>query len=582
MLALFGRRRGSGAAERSSAQRYADAVPRLATASQIVLLTAHGSRHLVDVLAQRLPAAQLHVLHRRPLDRALVTRSAANVTVVHCPSTRAQVDYLLSIAPVGVVLDIGADARLAQRRLDRLFPFVEVDGSYLLDCGCGRNCHAEFARALDRSDGLPQELVELRESLAAVRSTNGFVVVDKAVRHRIGLRDSRANAVLRTRYGDTWGAVVHTLEPVEFRPRVEVVEFGDRSEWWDRTEHVRAAPDLVSVPELTLRRYSDVTCWSEQRVAKDDLWLPDTFRHPYDRALHHRRLIRKSGYLLRIRDGAPETASRRVTSPCFYFDTEHAGHFGHVLSEVVSRHWGWVLAKQREPDLRALVSRPAPGRDLPPFQQRLFAALGIDSNMIEYIEPREAVSVRCLYAATPMFSMPAYISPEISRTWRLLAQRLECEVPQTPAKVFVSRRIRRRRSCLNTAEVEAYVQDRGYTVFFPEDHDLAEQLTTFRNAEMIAGFAGSNMFPLIGAQRKNVIAIVGRSYGACNEFLITAVNGGRLSYVVAESAVEHPPNGWSPEAYQSNFTVPMDRLAAALDDAKTSRGLAFAQRGEPA
>ncbi len=564
------------------ARRYADAVPRLSTASQIVLLTMHRPRHLVDALAGRLPAAQLHVLHRRPLDPAVATRPAANVTVVHCPTARAQVDYLLSVAPIGVVLDIGADVRWAQRRLDRLFPFVELDGSYLLDCGCRKNCHAEFARELDDSSSRRPELLELRECLAAVRSTNGFVVVDKAVRHRIGLRDSGANAVLRTRFGDTWGAVVHTLGPVEFRPRVEVVEFGDRSEWWDRSVHVRAAPDLVSVPELTLRRYSDVTCWSEQRAAKDDLWLPDTFRHPYDRVLHHRRLVRKTGHMLRIRDGAPEVASRRVTSPCFYFDTEHAGHFGHVLSEVVSRHWGWVLAKERQPDLRALVSRRAPGLDLPAFQQRLFAALGIDSDMIEYIEPREAVSVRCLYAATPMFSMPAYVSPEIARTWRLIAERLECEVPRTPPKVFVSRRVRRRRSCLNTAEVEAYVRDRGYTVLYPEDHDLAAQLTTFRKAEVIAGFAGSNMFPLIGAQQKHVVAITGRSYGACNEFLITAVNGARLSYVVAESAVQHPPDGWSADAYQSNFTVPMDRLAAALDDAEAAHCTTYAGRGEPA
>jgi capsular polysaccharide biosynthesis protein len=497
---------------------------------------------------------------------------ARNVTYAHCPNAEARSEYLVSIAPLGAVLDCDADARAAQARFGRLFSFLEPDGQYLLDCLCGRDCHAELAHALDGSHGATAqpELSETRECVRSVRQADRFVVIGKGVRHRIGLRDHRTNAILRARYGDGWGAVVHTVAPTQFRPRVEVTEFGDRSEWWEGSAHTRATTDRVSVPELTLRRYADVTCWSEQRVAKDGLWLPDTFRHPYGRVLHHRRLVRNSGWTLRIRDGAPEIPSREVSAPCFYFDTEHAGHFGHVLSEVVSRHWGWVRAKEGEPDLRALVSRPRPGAELPRFQQRLFAALGIDDDMIEYIEPSEAVAVRCLYAATPMFSMPAYVSPEIARTWQLLAARLNCTQLRTPQKLFVSRRPRQRRTCLNTEQVEDFVRGRGYTVFFPEDHDLAEQLTTFRNADIIAGFAGSNMFPMIGARQKNVVAIAGRSYGACNEFLIAAVNGGKLTHVVADSAVQHPPGGWSPVAYQSNFTVPMDRLAAALDHAEAA------------
>ena len=326
--------------------------------------------------------------------------------------------------------------------------------------------------------------------------------------------------------------------------------------------------DQISAPKLTLRRYSEVTCWTEQRVAKDNYWLPDTFRHPYDRVLHHRRLVRKFGWTLRNRDGVPETPSRHITAPCFYLDTEHAGHFGHVITEVVSRYWGWLRTRELEADLRPVVSRPTPGVGIPDFQKRLFAALGIEPETVEYIEPRKAVSFDCLYAATPMFSMPAYVSPELAQTWELIAARLHRPDLPTPRRLFVSRRVRSRRSCLNADEVEEYMRERGYTIFFPEDHDLSEQITTFRNAETIVGFAGSNMCPLIGAGPKNVVAITGSSYGATNEFLISAINGGRLSYVVAASVVQHPPNGWTSAAYQSNFTVDIDRLAAALADAE--------------
>ncbi len=561
-----------GRGARRQTARYLEAAPQLADASEILVFTPVRPIRLANALSKRLPTARIDVVRRRPFDARTMAKPVPNVNYVHCSTAEALAEYLATLPPIDAVIDVDDNVRAAQRRFQRLFWFVQPGGPYLLDCRCSAACHTPLALALAGSADTqpPPELSELRAAVRAVRGPDPLLVIEKGARHRIGLRDDRANAILRARYGDAWGAVVRTRPPLEFRPRVVVKEFGDRSEWWEQDGLVRATQDRISVPELTLRRYCDVTCWSEQRVAKDNYWLPDTFRHPYDRVLHHRRLVRKFGWTLRNRDGAPEVSSREVNTPCFYFDAEYAGHFGHVVTEVVSRHWGWLHAKELEPDLRAVVSRSAPGRDVPPFQKRLFAALGIDSETIEYIEPAEAVSVSCLYAATPMFSMPAYASPELAQTWQLVAARLYRPDLRTPRRLFASRRVRRTRSCRNTLQVEAFVRERGYTVFFPEDHDLSEQITAFANAEIIAGFAGSNMFPLIGAGPKNVVAITGSSYGATNEFLIGAVKGGRLSYVVAESVVQHPPDGWSSAAYQSNFTVDIDRLGAALADAETT------------
>ena len=562
-----GRRDGALAA------RYLDAAPQLRSASEILFLAPRRHLRLANALSAQLPAARIHVVRGRSFTAASLVKPAPNVRLVQCRTAEARAEYLVSIPPVDAVLDIDSNVASAQRRFQRVFWFLQPHGVYLLDCLCPDGCHSTLALSLDRSTepDVPHGLADLRAAVAAVRRRDRFVVVEKGVRHRIGLRDHRANAILRARFGDAWGAVVQTRPALQFRPDLQIKEFGDRSKWWDQPGLVRATPDRISVPELTLRRYSDVTCWSEQRVAKDNLWLPDTFRHPYDRVLHHRRLVRKFGWTLSIRDGASDVPTRHVTAPCFFFDTEHAGHFGHVVTEVLSRHWGWVRAKECEPELRALVSRRAPGADLPAFQQRLFTALGIDADMIEYIEPREAVTVTNLYAATPMFSMPAYASPELAETWQLVGERLYRRDLATPRRLFISRRVRATRSCVNTEEVEAFMRERGYTVFFPEDHDLCIQVTAFRNAEIVAGFAGSNMFPLIGAGRKNVVTITGSSYGATNEFLISAINGGRLTYVVADSTVQHPPGGWAPAAYQSNFVLDVDLLAAALDDAEAFR-----------
>jgi capsular polysaccharide biosynthesis protein len=127
--------------------------------------------------------------------------------------------------------------------------------------------------------------------------------------------------------------------------------------------------------------------------------------------------------------------------------------------------------------------------------------------------------------------------------------------------------VRKIRSCVNTEAVEQLVRDRGYEIFYPEDHSFADQLTAFVDAEVIAGFAGSNMFTAMFAGAKELVAITADTYSANNEFLIAAVTGGRLHHVIGDAAIKHPRGGWTWGAYQSNFTVDLELLAAALDAA---------------
>ena len=64
-----------------------------------------------------------------------------------------------------------------------------------------------------------------------------------------------------------------------------------------------------------------------------------------------------------------------------------------------------------------------------------------------------------------------------------------------PLRLFCSRRPGKR-SCHNAAEVEALFAAHGFAVVFPEDHPLPEQVRMVRDADVVAGFAGSGMFQI--------------------------------------------------------------------------------------
>ena len=106
-----------------------------------------------------------------------------------------------------------------------------------------------------------------------------------------------------------------------------------------------------------------------------------------------------------------------------------------------------------------------------------------------------------------------------------------------PLRLFCSRRPGKR-TCHNAAEVEALFAAHGFTVVFPEDHPLPEQARMVREADVVAGFAGSGMFQIAFAGGpKHVILVGSESYTASNEYLISSVVGHRLDLVLCRPDV---------------------------------------------
>lgn len=177
------------------------------------------------------------------------------------------------------------------------------------------------------------------------------------------------------------------------------------------------------------------------------------------------------------------------------------------------------------PRPEVLVGRRPGATGAQPFERAILESVGVPSGDIVVFD--KPVRVERLLAATPMFSMPQYVSPRIASVWDTVGQTVGAQAGeiQTPRRFFCGRE-RQNRSCHNGAEVEQLFSEFGFEIVFPEHLPFAAQVAMFRNADVVAGYAGSALFTLCFCdQPKRVLMISPESYTANNEYLIAGVRG---------------------------------------------------------
>jgi capsular polysaccharide biosynthesis protein len=235
--------------------------------------------------------------------------------------------------------------------------------------------------------------------------------------------------------------------------------------------------------------------------------------------------------------------------------------------------WAWEQVRESEPNVKVLMTlqhdrEPAV---LAPFESAILGAFGITSDDVHVFS--EPVAPERLFAATGMYSLPRWVSPDITKIWDRVGDHVvaAASTDTRPRRIFVSRRTSLKRSCHNVAEVESMMMRRGFAVIHPDDHPLAEQVALFRAADVVAGFAGSGLFSLAFCPTpKRVLSLGSDSYTARNEFLISAVRGHMLTSIQSRPDVEQPEGTWSTEAFVSGFTFDFEDegryLERVLDD----------------
>jgi capsular polysaccharide biosynthesis protein len=475
------------------------------------------------------------------------TLPSAEIIDVPDDDADARLSLLVRRGPLDAVVEVGGDVDVDRgARFEDTFWHLAPGRPYVVPGGAakGGRSSGDLATLLRQVTGGPGEPLRARRRRA-----------------REHARLALANHVRRRVVGDHL-LLDHDLPDVLVKIREDAANtllIGD-----DRTRHrllgvipAGDAPDppryregpeprtTVAAPigraTLSLRDYRGVVVAAPQIVVDGRVLLPDTYRHNQAPVLWHKALA----------DVAPGFAVPRTQIPpdlpllegtFVHLDDEARGHFGHLLTETLSRMWSWERALDLDPDARVVVGANRARPDIAEWEYAFYEACGIPRDRIVLVGIGRPVRVERLISGTPMWSQPHYVHPRIRETWRRVGDALALTASvrsDWPRRIFASRRIAKR-GCLNGEQLEAEFTRTGFEVVYPEDHPLGDQVALFRNAEVIAGYGGSGMFQsLFVPEPRHLIQVVSEAYSPRNEYLISAVLGHRLDAVVCRAEEFH-------------------------------------------
>ena len=546
--------------------RYASALTRRRGRKVVVVLADDNAPDDVSWHLEHLRGASVHVISLSARPEWRLEECGARH---HEAANLAEVNWVMRfLGPVDLLLNLApASAADHESTWARLFFHVRPSGAYVLSrraiasSGGEGNSLSRLLAVAEMVGRSPRDLegatradLELARSTASVLFGTDYVVAVKRNKHLLKVRDRDAGRMLPVREPRLSTVHLASRPAVEWRSRVKVTSH-------DAAVPIDALGDRFSVPPLFLRHYQGkIAMVSHGLVHSGFSILPESFRFPYEANPGNARMTNVNADFGRVRERfRPE---RTLEGSYFHLDASNSGHFGHVMTEVLSRLWAWETAKQEIPDLKAIFRiRFANERD-PLLEKRIFTSFGIADEDIVWVD--EPVWLESMVGATPMWhnQYPHYVHPEIRElVWdRLAAGVTNDDVPQR-RRIFVSRQGRgANRTCRNSAQVEELFAAHGFEVIYPELLDLGEQAGVFAKAEVIAGFGGSALFNLTFARQVETLIVLNHeAYTAKNEHLYSSVLGCDTHYFWSSPDVQHPQGGWSEAAYYSDWDFDFER-----------------------
>lgn len=467
---------------------------------------------------------------------------------------------LLVAGPYDVVVDLAGGR--AGERLAALVYHLRAGGVWVLDPPADRSelegvvAEIEAARAAGAAAPLPGGRGDDRSTrarnVAALASSVRFPEVGGRLVAAVSGRDALAKIAdpdsARLSEWDPTYEVLATLPAGRVERRAAFAS--------SRPSPVNPFPTAYDAPAMTLRSLREVTCTPGQIAHKRNVVLPESFNRPGRRRLRSKSQLDWADRFilpptLPPASTGPAAALRHLGGAHFHLDSLYQGHFGHAVAEQTSRLWGWAEARGALGPLKVLIMDPR-GR-IDDWQYALLASAGVAAD--DVVVAQEPVVVEQLVSASALFSRPDYVHEHFAPFYRGLGDRLATRSTGRvwPERVFLSRRPTRR-VCLDADRVEALHRAHGFQVVLPEELSLADQVQLVRRADVVSGYAGSNMFQIAFADAPlHVIAIAPSSYPVHNEYLFSAAHGHRLDLVLATPEVARPEDHFSSAAFQSDY-----------------------------
>lgn len=410
----------------------------------------------------------------------------------------------------------------------------------------------------------------LADSVASVNLGSGWTVVVRSGDGQVKVRHTELDFVVRHQSDPSWMRVISTT------PARQVDTSTTMGVHNNQALREKLYLPSLSVPPLSVREYDEVVAHPFGILSKGALILPDTFRLWLSGRQRHGRLRDLSHYFAQIPASVGELP--RLAGQYYYLDLEYNDHFGHFLTEAVGRLWAWPAAKAANPDLKLLVGV------LFDWQRDLLECGGVPPEDIVVL-PGAAI-VESVVSAMPGYVIGRYVSEQARDTYRRIQAGMRWVDGPGDELVFLTREPGLWRECVNAAELEEYFVDRGFVLHRPELYSLPEQAALFREARVVAGYIGSQLYgQMFSPDPLQVVSFGNSSYGSTNEFFLAAALGHTLHQFWG---VQHPPRrqvdvlgrpvNTAQQDYTFDFDADVGTLTSLLDRLVGSRGGARPRR----
>jgi capsular polysaccharide biosynthesis protein len=540
----------------------------------VVLCSGSSARGWATTMSKAYPSARVTLLAggTKP-SSAPGENGPPRVEILACRNLHHAHAALLERPAPDLLVDVGGcPASLRFGVFSHLLPALSDGGRYLLLDG-GATVEPELDdRAGESLPALIERLgaVQLQGDAAASpppdhddlervramgpRTVHGRVLqVPKVGRHLAKVREDEVDRVVPARLGAGRSEVLESRPAKRFESRAVL-----RS---NRPDLDDALLRTCDVPPRTLRVQRDVVCFPRQLALADDVMLPASFHHPQARRLRNRHTVDASRWYARLRHEPDEIPA--LAGTWYHLASEFPGHFGHVMTEDLSRLWGWDQAQSAHGDLKLLLGAGDPVA--PEFVNALLTAFGVPRADLHVAST--PVRVERLVTATPQLHNGRYVDPDIDETWQRVTRGLQDPALALPRRIFVTRPETGERRCLNAAVLEARFVEAGFSVVRPETMLLAEQVSMFAGAEVVAGYAGSGLFTALASPPGTAVVVVSSdSYYAVNEWLISSVKGFDHYQLWCPSTRPKTSKGFDARSFHADFRFDVERDSGYLDE----------------
>lgn len=216
----------------------------------------------------------------------------------------------------------------------------------------------------------------------------------------------------------------------------------------------------------------------------------------------------------------------------FFFIGSIHRHFGHFLVEGLSRLWAIdYIPRDIKDNMSFLVYEDS----LPEFAIRLLELLGIPLQKIVHA-PKHAIIER-LFVPDISYKTHHWASGLMQSTYDKISSSV---APQSKRgrKIYLSRKHTSDRPLDNENRIEDIFSSFGFDIISPEKLSIEEQVATVKDAIIIAGPVGSQMYLSSFSKAKKTIVLAPNNFFLPDDVLLSNIRGGE-AIVCFGSAIDY-------------------------------------------